>query len=290
MCPAKLKGPEKKTPSAEQIFISTVFKSGTKLLERIIAELTGLSVNTPPKTTTDYDKIYKTTIDENTFFIWHNFPSEEVKAELEKKQYKVIFLVRNIYDLLVSQYHHFLNDVDRDIGHDTHTEKYFNDMGQDAGISLLISGATSKHFDWKGFSYILIQIQEMLKLSKEKGYLLIVYDRLIDNKPKEIIRIAKYLKLRLSAQALANVLHTTDLDQMRQDRIRQTGTGSGEHFRIGKPREHINTLNPWHYHMINNLIRLYAPDLVPLCHELGFGDILSAPLDDEIYAFWSERN
>ncbi len=273
----------------ENIFVSTVFKSGTKLLERIIVELTGLL---PENTANgnDWRSVNQITFPKEKFFIWHSIPTDELKNVLKENKAKAIFLVRNIYDLIVSQYYHFIHDVDKDIGRSVSVEKYLKFMGKEQALSLIISGAKSEHFSNNGFIQILIQIQEMLKFSKEYSKChVIVYDRLVDDKPNEIILLAEFLGLDFTTRDLARCLRNTDIDFMRKERIQQGG--SGLHFRKGLPRMHMHDLAPWHYHVIANLIALHAPELPSLCEELNLGDILSPTLsDEELYSVWNKRH
>lgn len=259
----------------ERIFVSTVFKSGTKLLEHIVAKLTGLAVNTPGmEAGFDYESVDPITFESGTFFIWHNVPSGTVKARIRAENARPIFLIRNIYDLLVSQYFHFANDVDAAIGHSTNTTEYFAKIGRDEGISLVLCGTTSEHFNWHGFGYYLRHIQEFLKFSKEYPCHVISYDRLVLEKSREIERLADFLGIEVSPKTLDDMLESSGLEAMRE--ARAASVGSGKHFRKGTPGDHVNILKPQHYHMINHLKLTYAPELDALCEELGFGDITAA--------------
>jgi hypothetical protein len=262
--------------SEDRIFVSTVFKSGTKLLEHIVAKLTGLGINAPGMSVgSDYESADPITFESSKFFVWHNVPSDEVKARLIAANAKPIFLIRNIYDLAVSQYFHFAGDVDAEIGHATHTIDYFAEMGRDEGISLVLSGAVSHRFNWHGFSYYLRQIQEMLQFSKEYPCHVVIYDRLVLNKQYEIERLANYLNIEVDSELLSKLIDSSHLDTMRK--VRASAAGSGKHFRKGTPGDHVNVLKPHHYDMIHYLMYAYAPELGALCAELGFGDIIAMP-------------
>ncbi len=262
------------------IFVATAFKSGTKLLEHIIAKLTGLGINAPTMSAgSDYESADPIVFENGKFFIWHNVPSDSVKARLIVANAQPIFLVRNIYDLVVSQYFHFACDVDAGIGHATHTEDYFRVMGQDEGISLLLSGASSEFFHWHGFSYYLHQIQEMLQFSKEYPCHIIVYDRLVQDKRREIERLAAVLAVEPSEELYTEIIDSSRLDSMRESRMLLDG--NGKHFRKGIPGDHINVLKRWHYHMINQIKLTAAPRLDSLCEELGFYDVIGGLLQGE---------
>lgn len=261
----------------EPIFVSTVFKSGTKLLEHLLEKLTGLSAHhLGMEVGSDYESADPIVFEDGKFFIWHNVPSNAVKARICKEKAKPIFLIRNIFDLLVSQYFHFADDVDAAIGHGTGTAGYFAEMGQEEGISLVLCGATSERFNWHGYGYYLRQIQEMLQFAKEYPCHVVVYDRLVLNKRHEIKRLADFLGIKVSSNALNEMMDSSTLGAMREARV--SSVGSGKHFRKGAPGDHVNVLAPHHYHMISHLMTVYAPMIWTLCEELGFDDIIAPTL------------
>jgi hypothetical protein len=261
------------------IFVATVFKSGTKLLEHIVTKLTGLGINAPTMSAgSDYESAAPITFENGKFFIWHNVPSDRVKARLIVASAQPIFLIRNIYDLAVSQYFHFAHDVDAEIGYATHTADYFVEMTQDEGISLLLSGATSERFNWHGFGYYLRQIQEILQFSKEYPCHVVIYDRLVQDKHREIERLAAFLAIKPSDELFGELIDSSSLNSMREARVSLVGTG--KHFRKGSPGDHINVLKPWHYHIINQIKLAHAPRLDALCEELGFGDVTARPAEE----------
>lgn len=261
---------------SDRLFVATVFKSGTKLLEHILEKLTGL-VPTPlgMDVGSDYESADPIVFEDGKFFIWHNVPSDAVKARIHAENARPVFLIRNIYDLVVSQYFHFAEDVDAAIGHSTGTAGYFASMSREEGISLVLCGATSEWFHWHGYGYYLRQIQEILKFSKEYPCHVISYDRLVLNKRDEIERLAGFLGVKIVPKTINELLDTSALGAMRE--ARTASVGSGKHFRKGTPGDHVNVLAPHHYHMINHLKLAYASELDALCEELEFGDITAAP-------------
>lgn len=259
------------------IFIATVFKSGTKLLEHIVAKLTGLDINTPTMLAgSDYESVAPITFESGKFFVWHNVPTENLKAKLIMAKAQPIFLIRNIYDLAVSQYFHFAYDVDAEIGHATHTSNYFSMMSLNEGISLTLCGATSESFNWVGFGYYLRQIERILQFSKEYPCHVVAYERLILKKEQEIKQLAAFLKIDLRDELLKEILDSSSLESMRRARI--SLVGSGNHFRVGVPGNHATVLKSWHYDMINQLQVHFAPNLDALCKELRYFEITNRPL------------
>lgn len=255
------------------IFVATVFKSGTKLLEHILEKLTGLPAHPlGMEVGSDYESADPIIFEDGKFFIWHNVPSDAVKARIRENKAKPIFLIRNIFDLAVSQYFHFAEDVDAAIGHGTHTADYFAEMGRDEGISLVLCGAMSERFSWHGYGYYLRQIQEMLQFAKEYPCHVVIYDRLVLNKRHEIKRLAGFLGIKVRSSDLDEMLDSSSLGVMRE--VRVASVGSGKHFRKGAPGDHVNVLAPHHYHMISHLMAVYAPKLWALCEELQCGDVI----------------
>jgi len=270
-----LKADTMTTDIVNPIFLATVFKSGTKLLEFLLVRLTGMQSYEPPLSATpDYRSADPIQFPQGCFYTWHNVPTPEVKQKLIQSQARPIFLVRNIYDLLVSQYFHFAADVDAEIGCSTNTKAYFESMSQSEGLSLVICGATSERFDWTGYGFYLHQIQEMLRFSTEYPCLIVNYERLVLNKPTELLRIAEFLEIKPSDDQIAALLQESSLERMRKARAKEAG--SGAHFRKGSPGDHVNVLSPFHYDMISHVRRACAPDLDDLCHSLGYEDITEA--------------
>lgn len=260
-------------PDPGKLFVATVFKSGTKLLEHIIEKLTGLSpYYLDMGVGSDYESAEPIVFEDGKFFIWHNLPSASVKARIRVEKAKPIFLVRNVFDLAVSQYYHFANDVDAAINHSTRTSEYFASMSREEGISLILCGATSEQFHWKGFGYQLFHIQEILRYSKENSCHVVIYDRLVNNKRHEIQRLASFLGVHAQPQIINELLNTSRLGAMREARI--AAVGSGKHFRKGLPGDHVNVFAHQHYHMINHLMLTHAPLLPSLCIDIGTADII----------------
>lgn len=243
------------------------------MIEHILSELTGLGATEPEIAAgPDYESPRLISFEDGKFFIWHSVPSEKVKAQIISANAKPIFLIRNIYDLVVSQYFHFANDVDAEIGHPTNTQDYFAEMSQDEGIALLLSGATSERFHWSGFGQSLRQIQEILKFAKEQSSHIVIYDRLVRSKRQEIQSLANFLSITPNEELINQLVDTSSLSNMRE--ARKSAVGSGNHFRKGIPGDHVNVLKPFHYHMINWIMLSQAPELKRLCADLDCSDVV----------------
>jgi len=259
----------------KQLFVATVFKSGTKLLELLLQEITGLSARQIGMDIgNDYKRVDAITFENNEIFIWHNTPTERTRKCLVEHNAAAIFMIRNLYDLAVSQYFHFALDVDSEIGHATKTRQYFAAMTQNEGVSLVLCGAESEAFTWPGFGSQLYQIQELLKFKlryPSLPSLIVNYDRLVQDKENEIRRLGSFLDIAIEPEMMASILENSGLDVMREARKRAAGTGL--HFRKGTPGGHVDVLLPQHYDMINRLVAIHAPELPNLCEETDFTDI-----------------
>jgi hypothetical protein len=257
------------------LFVATVFKSGTKLLEFLLQELRGTPVRQIGMDIgNDYERVDPITFENNEIFLWHNIPTEQTRKCLVENNATAVFMIRNIYDLAVSQYFHFALDVDAEIGHATETREYFGAMTQNEGISLVLCGAQSDKFTWPGFGPQLYQIQEMLKfklLYPSVPTLVLNYDRLVQDKENEIRRLGSFVGNAIESEMMASLLEDSGLEAMREARKRAAGTGL--HFRKGTPGGHVDVLLPQHYDMINHLIAIHAPALPRLCEETDFTDI-----------------
>lgn len=258
---------------SSDVFVGTIFKSGTKLLMYIVKELSGREVNTPSMNSgvQDYGSAKAIDFSPNSFFIWHSTLSSQVKRKIERNNVKKIFLVRNIYDLLVSQYFHFFLDVDAETGNATGTVEYFKTMTKSEGIALLINGCLSERFSSQPFGWYLKQIYEYVKYAAETRSYLVEYDALVRYKVQEMRALAAFLGVDVTADRLALLEESSSLSAMKQSRKADYGgkKTKGLHFRKGKPGSHTGDLSEFHYHMIWQSLTVFAPDLTRLCYHIN---------------------
>lgn len=251
------------------IFVATMFKSGTKLLERILDELSpkkvrpiGMDIGS------DYRAVDVIKFNSDEIFIWHSIPTSAHADLLTEKNAYCIFLIRNVYDLLVSQYYHFALDVDVEIGFGVGSKRYFEAMSANEGISLVLNGASSNSFYWSGFGEQLYQMQEMTRYSLEKPSLLLTYEELVADKANQINRIANFIDVKISNEQLSHVVAVSEFISMKSQR--EIKFGSGNHFRRGVFGKHGEVLQPFHYDMVNLLLERFAPELPSLCAQVDY--------------------
>ena len=268
-----------------KIFISTLFKSGTKLLEYLVHRATDqkpyiVPMSTPPV----YTSADPITFEDDAFFIWHNVMSGEVIKKVKENEAKVILLGRNIYDLTVSQFHHFVDDVDSEIGHGTNATSFLNRFNKAEQMSLIINGVFTNAFTYPGLSASIRQIKSFLDFAKQHECLLIDYDEMVINKAQTFRRIAMFLEMNIEKVDVANVVDNSSLNQMRLDRAKVFGTG--KHFRKGEPGNYIEELSAVDYLNITAIINKEFNGIIEQANTAGVGNFFK--LDhDEINTFFS---
>lgn len=87
-----------------------------------------------------------------TFFSWHSTLTGRSLALLRGSQAKRIFLIRNIYDVILATYTHLSRDVDAAMGRSIGGSDYFADKTVEQALSLIISGFTSLRLTWMGLA------------------------------------------------------------------------------------------------------------------------------------------
>lgn len=260
------------------IFMASVFKSGTWLVRRIITDITGLTFNEPEIIPGEMNHADPALIEfkPGHFFSWHSVPTAEVRERLVAENAKVILLTRNIYDLAVSMYRHFANDIDVEIGRGAGQKNLFADMSPSQGIALTINGAWTPGFGWSGIGPHLFQIQEMLRFASEYPCCLLSFEQLMANRSGEVSRIADYLGVPLSPERINEVAQGSSFTAMKAAAL---SAGGGSHFQEGKPGGHARHLFHFHLHMLRHQLRVHAPDLEPLARASGRYDIIQCLLD-----------
>ena len=216
--------------------------------------------------TPDYRSQNPITFNKGEFFL-AQYHLEEVCLRIKQENAKPIFLSRNIYDLVVSQYHHFRLDVDAEIDHSTSTTKFFEQFDKKDGLSIIINGSFSDEFTYPGLKHSIEQVMSFLDYADKYDCLLLDYGDLIGNKDQVIRRICKYLEIDISANMVKEIIEATSFDAMKLERKQQFGKGL--HFRKGVSGEHSSELERIHYVMIASLITRDFPSLIERCEKHG---------------------
>ncbi len=261
----------------QPIVLSSVFKSGTWLLRFIIENITGLKYIEPPIKTGSMDPCDPTLIHikADHFYSWHFTLSAAIQEKLIRYQAKPIFLVRNVYDLAVSMYYHFANNIDHEIGRGANKHDYFLRIGKDNGIRKIITGCDDNEFKWKGIGPHLMQIESMFHFTTIYPCHLISYENIVNSKADSIRMLADFLDIPLSVEEVIRLVTNSEFDAMKSAARKQN---KASHFRNGKTQSHTYELKQQHYDAMQECLDEYAPRLYSLSRKAGFSHILSHSL------------
>ena len=263
-----IKNPEKVPRS---IFVASVMKSGTHLLREILELMTGLRAAEPEVAPGEPDYKNEMLIDlaPGTFFSWHSTLTSRSTALLLGAQTKNIFLLRNIYDLILSAYRHVSRDVDAAAGHSIGGKEYFDDKPIDQALSLMIAGFTSPRLTWMGLSPFLVQMESFLDLAETEHALLLSYEELVADKSRVIQRLMQHLELWLPQRRQEEIVAATAPEAMRKK-----GVNEAEHVTFPTDKLSRAAFSPYHIDMVNFTMMAHAPTLPKRLGALGYGWIL----------------
>ncbi len=120
---------------------------------------------------------------------------------------KIIYIMRNVLDVCVSQYHHL-----KAKNMNTHVE-------------LFCQGLAGHFGGWK----------EHVKDGLASNALIIKYEDVIFNKSETITKIANYLNVTLSPEKLKEIIENTSFENMKKNGKQLAPVLGQEFFRVGKP-------------------------------------------------------
>lgn len=267
--------------AGQPICMISVFKSGTWFLRNILGGITGLPWHEPEIVAgeeTDYADAALIDLRPDSIFSWHSFPTPEVRAVLAARPVRVVLLVRNIFDLVVSMHRHFAHDIDADQGRSAGAADIFANLSRGQGLAMTISGAESRAWRWVGLGPHLRQIQDMLELSLEQPCHLVSYERLLAAPQREIAELARYLGVQLTPERIAAIAEDSRFEKMKAT----AGEGAGQsHFQVGRAGGHASVLSAYHVMMVRAQQRTFAPRLAELAARVGMPELLacSVPMD-----------
>ncbi|MES9959611.1 MAG: sulfotransferase domain-containing protein [Sedimenticola sp.] len=254
------------------VFVSSVFKSGTWLLREIVRQLTNKAPIEPDlstRKTTPYDIENIVIPSVNEFYSWHFIPTREVMQAIDEHDGKCIFLIRNIYDLVVSIFYHFSLNVDQDIGKGANKDKFFSMFTKSKGMEIIINGNDSSDFKWSGIELHLEHIEKIISNSERSNVHITTFERLTNNKMKEVTEISKFLGIDREAEELKSIVDSTEFRKMKSQAVLDN---KGSHFRKGESGSHRYELGQDHYQLIDKIIEDHFPGLKALADEAGFDE------------------
>ena len=262
----------------QKIFVSTLFKSGTKLIESLIEQISGLKAHIVPMSTPPiYGSADPIIFEDNKFFIYHNILSDDVIQRIKKENAKVILLTRNIFDLVVAQYFHFVNDVDAEIGHATKSDQFLKKFEKSDVLTMIINGIYSNKFTYPGIKDSIIQIESFINYKKNNECLIIDFEEMVYKKESTILQIANFIGEKSDKRAVDEMIKTTSLETMRL--VRKKMFGSGAHFKSGESGKHKDHLSVSHYLNILSILSRDFPGLIQESIKLNLGRIFETRND-----------
>lgn len=267
------------------VFVSSVPKSGTWLLREMLEMATGLKSHEPQidAGTPDYANEMLIEFPSGTFFSWHSTLTSRSVALLRGCQAKNIFLIRNIYDVLLSMYAHLSRDVDAGIGRSVIGSAYFEGKSTEQCMTLIISGFTSLQMTWMGAGPLLKQIDSMLELAESGEALLLDYEQLTGNKRDSLQKILRLLECPLPSDRVREIVALTEKDAMRE---RLKTTGKDQHVTASERALRRDAFQPYHKEMIDLAVVINAPRLPERLGALGLDSILH--LEAKPKSKWSQ--
>ncbi len=252
----------------------SVFKSGTWIIRKIIADLTNLKFVEPNIAGgfVDHGDPKYLFHKSGLFYSWHLVPTIPVQHKLRSMKAQLVIVLRNIYDLSVSMYYHFINNVDWEINRGAGQDKFFKSLSKERGLTYIISGSKEKEFYWPGIGYYMSQMELLLEFAETYPCCVLTFERLVQDRKAAVADLARYLTIKIDDQRLAAVVEASSFKSMKE-RCRQKGIFS--HFRIGKAFAYGNDLNKRHITLLQTQMRQYAPKLEMLAHRQGLNEIIS---------------
>lgn len=255
------------------IVMLSLFKGGTHLVRRLLQELTGQPFYEPPIVPgkVDYRDPQQLSFVPDHFYSWHLVPTPPIRDRLIAAGARPVLVLRNIFDLTVSIYHHFAQNIDADIGRGRNVDHYFRELDREAGLEAIIGGMTRPDFRWRGMGPQAQHMVEMLELAAIHPSFTTSFERLTADKAGEVRRLAAFLGIEVSSDRLATIVGGSRFEAMKAE---ATARGQGSHYRRGEVNSHADELTDRHRQMIREVLAHEAPDLERLARAAGFPEVI----------------
>ena len=181
--------------------------------------------------------------------------------------------MRNIYDLAVSMYYQFADNIDADVGRGRNVDHYFRSMSKYDGLSAIIGGMSKPDFVWKGIGPHAWQMALMLEFAQGYPCWVSSYEQITEDKSAQIRSLAAFLDIELSEARLQNLVEASSFAAMKATAERNN---QGSHFRSGRAGNHAQELGDDHIEQIRSEIERHAPQLPDLLNQAGMSHIVYA--------------
>lgn len=249
------------------IVVGTPLKCGTWMVRQIITGITGLPWFEPEifkgiDPSDPANIVLKT----DAFYSWHFVPEAEIQSKLTENGARSIFVVRNIYAMTLSMYHHFADNIDWEIGRGANKADFFANLSKDEGISRVVCRSQVDGFNWLGIGGQLYQMQKMLEFAAAGHALILTFEQLVEDKAVCVRRCADYLGLALTDSQVAAVCLDSEFSTMQK---KAESDGGGSHFRAGLTKGYFDSISPRNKDLIQEQLGRSAPELAGYAAKLG---------------------
>ncbi|HRQ81379.1 MAG TPA: sulfotransferase domain-containing protein [Azospirillaceae bacterium] len=261
--------------SDRPLALLTQFKSGTWLTRRIVEGLTGMSMVEP-----DYGHAVGLDPEDAThifhcpgrYYSWHALPVPPVREKLRAMNARVVLQIRNVYDMAVSQYHHYADDIDREFQRGAGRAAFFGSVTRDFGLAVIVAGYNGEGFVLPGFGDYLRQTELMIDYAETcPDCLLLSYEDVVRDRVAAIRRVARHLEIDIDDDQAAAMAQASSFSAMRRQ---GEAAGTTSHFRKGGLFRHGEELNQRHAALMRLEIARYAPNLPARAAAAGMAHVL----------------
>lgn len=258
----------------EPIALISGIKTGTWLSRKMLSLITNMEFFEPDIIPGEnkYFNSNQLKFKEEHFYSWHIIPTEEVVSKLNNLNAKSIFIIRNLYDLIISIYYHFYNNVDEDIGRGNNKAAFMKSFTFEEGLSLIITGFDENGLRWNGMQEIVINCNEILKATNKCDSLLLAYDELVVDRSTSIKKIMTFLDIQVEEKKIESIVELTNFNKMK-DEAKENNLGLS-HFREGTPCSNRKKLSEYHKIQLRQIIKQSAPDIYENAKRLGHSNIV----------------
>ncbi len=258
----------------KNIALISGIKTGTWLSREILSSITKMNFYEPEIIPGEkkYFDIKQLKFIPDHFYSWHIIPTKDIVDKLNNTKTKTVFIVRNIYDLVVSIYYHFYNNIDEDIGRGNNKDTFLKQFSFEEGLSLIITGFDEKGKRWNGMSEVIINSNEIFKASLHCDNILLSYNEIVSNKNNSISKIAQFLEYNLTKEEINNIEEETSFKSMKNKAL--INKRGASHFREGSLNKNRTKLSYFHQIQLRKIIKEYAPDIYENAKKVGMEDIV----------------
>lgn len=246
----------------------TGFKSGTWLLRAVMDRLLGCSWYEPEfkPGRHKYSDMANVVFKDYGYYSWHLNPVPEIRRYILSQNAKVVVLLRNLYEVSVSAFHHLYYDIDAGIGRSAGKKDFLQKYDRKDAQTLVITGFDEQGYFWGGIKEIVEQYCNCIYFAIEApgSVHILDYRGLVCDKENSIRRLANYLQIDINEHMVKSIISETDFLQMK----RNSQNNSSLHFRQGTAGRAYSELLPVHIALIDSIIKgNVSSEVIKFCIE-----------------------